>query len=103
MAEKMTINIPHKLTREEVKSRLENGFDKVQKQMGGIGATTEQSWSGNIMSFTAGAMGQNITGTMTLQEGNVLIEVDLPWLLAKLSGGISDKLKKGTQLLLDKK
>jgi len=103
MAEKITINIPHKLTREEARSRLENGFEKVQKNMSGVSATVEQNWNGDVMAFSAGAMGQNITGNLTLQDGNVLIEVDLPWILAKLSGVFSDKLKKGTQLLLEKK
>ncbi len=103
MAEKITVNVPHKLTRDGAKSRIESGFSKVQEQIAGKSVDVQQSWNGDVLTFSAGAMGQKITGTLTVQDENVLIEVDLPWILAKLSGGIQDKLKKGTQLLLDKK
>lgn len=103
MAEKITVNVPHKLTREMAKNRIENGFAKVQEQIAGKSVEVQQSWVGDVLNFSAGAMGQNITGKLTVSDDNVLIEVDLPWILAKLSAGIQDKLKKGTQLLLDKK
>lgn len=103
MAEKITVNVPHKLTREEARSRIDSGFGKVQEQIAGKAVTVDQTWTGDSMAFSAGAMGQNITGSLHLQENNVLIEVDLPWFLAKLSETVSEKLKKGTQLLLEKK
>lgn len=103
MAEKITVNVPHKLSREDARDRIDSGFGKVQEQIAGKAVSVDQTWNGDSMAFTAGAMGQNITGTLHVQESNVLIEIDLPWFLAKLSGGIADKLKKGTQLLLDKK
>ncbi len=103
MAEKITVNVPHKLTREVARSRIENGFAKVQEQIAGKSVDVQQTWEGDILHFSARAMGQKITGKLSVTDNNVLIEVDLPWILAKLSGGIQDKLKKGTQLLLDKK
>lgn len=103
MAEKITVNVPHKLTRETAKSRIESGFSKVQEQIAGKSVDIQQNWQGDNLLFSAGAMGQKITGKLTVFDDKVLIEVDLPWILAKLSGGIQDKLKKGTQLLLDKK
>ncbi len=103
MAEKITVNVPHKLTRETAKDRIESGFSKVQEQIAGKSVEIQQNWQGDNLLFSAGAMGQKITGKLTVFDDKVLIEVDLPWILAKLSGGIQDKLKKGTQLLLDKK
>lgn len=103
MAEKITVNVPHKLSREDARARIDRGFGKVQEQIGGKAMTVEQSWQGDVMDFQAGAMGQKITGKLHVQDSNVLIEVNLPWFLAKLSGSVQEKLKKGTQLLLDKK
>ncbi len=103
MAEKITINVPHKLTREDARRRIDSGFAKVQEQVTGKTLEMEQSWQGDTMQFTAAAMGQNITGRLNVEDTQVKIEVDLPWILAKLSGAFSDKLKKQTQLLLDKK
>ena len=103
MAEKITVNVPHKLDIEDARNRIEQGFDKVQEQIAGKSVDVTQSWTGDRMDFTAGAMGQKLTGNLQVQENNVLIEVDLPWFLAKLSNVVEEKLKKGTQLLLDKK
>ena len=103
MAEKITVNVPHKLTVEDARNRIEQGFDTVQEQIAGKSVDVTQTWNGNAMSFTAGAMGQKLTGKLQVQDKNVLIEVDLPWFLAKLSTVVQEKLKKGTQLLLEKK
>ncbi len=103
MAEKITVNVPHKLSREEVHSRIDSGFGKVQEQIAGKAVAVDQQWNGDTMNFSAGAMGQKLTGNLYVQDNNVLIEIDLPWFLAKLSGAVTEKLKKGTQLLLEKK
>ena len=103
MAEKITVNVPHKLSREDARARIDGGFSKVQEQIGGKAMTVSQEWSGDTMGFSAGAMGQKITGNLHVEDDHVMIEVDLPWFLAKLSNTVQDKLKKGTQLLLDKK
>lgn len=103
MAEKITVNVPHKLSRDEARQRIDSGFAKVQEQIAGKAVEVEQNWQSDTMSFRAGAFGQAITGTLKVLDDHVLIEVDLPWLLAKMSGVFRDKLKNGTQLLLDKK
>jgi len=103
MAEKITVNVPHKLGRADARTRIDQGFGKVQEQIAGKSVDVEQSWTGDVMNFKAGAMGQNITGNLEVFDDKVTIEIDLPWLLAKISGVVQDKLKKGTQLLLEKK
>ncbi|MFD0916962.1 polyhydroxyalkanoic acid system family protein [Pseudahrensia aquimaris] len=95
--------MPHKLTKEGAHEKIDKGFAKVQEQIGGKGVAVEQSWDGDIMSFTAGAMGQKLSGRLTVMDDKVHIEVDLPWLLAKLSGTVKEKLAQGTKLLLEKK
>jgi len=103
MAEKITVNVPHKLSRTEARARIDRGFGKVQQQIAGKSVNVSQNWNGDQMDFRAGAMGQSLTGKLSVKDNHVLIEVDLPWFLAKLSGIVEDKLKKGTTLLLDKK
>ena len=103
MAEKITVNVPHKHTRLEARTRIDQGFDKVQEQIGGKGVTVEQTWAGDRMDFVARAMGQKITGNLLVDDSQVRIDVDLPWMLKALSGTVQEKLKSGTQLLLEKK
>ena len=103
MAEKITVKMPHKLSRAEARDRIDKGFAKVQEQIAGKAVDVTQTWEGEVMNFKAGIMSQNITGKLNVLDDHVQIEVDLPWILAKISGVFEDKLKKGTQLLLDKK
>lgn len=103
MSEKITVNVPHKLSKEAAHAKIDSGFAKVQEQIGGKGVAVDQSWDGDVMNFTAGAMGQKLTGRLTVDDKNVHIEVDLPWLLAKLGGTVKEKLAQGTKLLLEKK
>ena len=103
MAEKITVNVPHKHTRMEAKSRIEGGFEKAQQQIAGKGVSVEQEWNGDRMDFRAGMMGQKVTGNLVVTDDHVVIEVDLPWMLRALSGKVQEQLKSGTQLLLEKK
>ena len=103
MAEKVTVNVPHQHTRLEARARIDQGFGKVQEQIGGKGVTVEQEWHGDRMDFVARAMGQKITGNLRVEDSQVSIEVDLPWMLKAMSGTVQEKLKSGTQLLLSKK
>ncbi len=102
MTETMTVYVPNKRSKAEARQRIEAGFDKVAEQLGGA-AQVEQVWEGDMMRFSAKAAGQTITGTLVVREDDIRIDVTLPWLLARLAGPISEKLKKDTQLLLDKK
>ena len=103
MSEAITIEVPHKLGQAEAQSRIENGFGKAEDQMGGMGVSIEHTWAENVMSFVATAMGQNVNGRLTVMETAVRIELDLPWMLAKLAAPFLDKLKAKTQVLLEDK
>jgi len=103
MAEKITLKVSHSLTLEEARQRIETGFEKVQQQALGKKVNLRQNWNGDEMDFEVGVMSQSITGTLLVGEKTVVIEINLPWFLAALSGSIEDKLHKSTQLLLDKK
>ena len=103
MAEKVTVNVPHQHTRLEARARIDQGFGTVQEQIGGKGVTVDQNWAGDRMDFAVHAMGQKITGNLLVEDAQVRIEVDLPWMLKALSGTVQEKLRSGTQLLLEKK
>ncbi|MEM9732413.1 MAG: polyhydroxyalkanoic acid system family protein [Pseudomonadota bacterium] len=107
MSEKITVNVPHKLGKDAARSRIDSGFAKVQQQVAGNAVEIQQSWSdggvGDRLDFTVGLMGQSLKGRLDVADNHVHVEVDLPWLLAKLAGPIREKLTKGTQVLLEKK
>ncbi len=103
MAETVSVTIPHRLTKDEARKRIEEGFERVTRQTTGRSVTVDQRWDGDRMDFSAGIMGQSITGKMTVRDAAVDLEIDLPWLLASMANLFKGRLKRETALLLEKK
>lgn len=99
MAETVTVTVPNRHTKEEARRRIDDGFAKAMDTLAGK-AEVKTAWKGDVMTFQAGALGQNVSGTLTITDDEVVIRISLPWILAKLAGPISQKLEKNTQLLL---
>ncbi len=60
-------------------------------------------WDGGRMTFSVGALGQNITGQLLVLADQVQIEVLLPGLLGTLAQAIRGRLERQGRLLLGKK
>lgn len=103
MAETINVEIPHRLTRAEAKHRLETGLAKIHEQIAGRAVAVDQSWTGDHMDFTAGMMGQKITGRLDVEDNVVRLEMDLPWLLASIANKLKGQIQKQGTLLLEKK
>lgn len=99
----ITITIPHKLGAAEARQRIDEGFEKLQRQFGGNLAEVEKRWKGDRLSFRAKAVGQVVSGWLDVGESQVKMEVFLPGLLGMLAGKIRGGLEKQGQLLLEKK
>lgn len=103
MTRPVRIDIPHELGVAEARRRIDDGFVRIERQLGaGIGRV-EKSWDGNRLNFHARVMGQAITGRLDVGERVVLMEIDLPAVLAMIANKITGRVKKEGQLLLEKK
>lgn len=103
MAETVSVTIPHRLSKDEARRRLEGGFQRVTEQMAGKAVSVDQTWDGDRMDFSARVMGQSITGKLMVRDASVDLEIDLPWLLASMANLFKGRLRKETTLLLEKK
>lgn len=106
MGRPVSVNLPHRLGRDEARRRIAEGFGNVQRQLaaGPLAAVAfQQQWEGDRLTFTGGALGQKITGRVDVRDDAVQIEVDLPEILAALAERVAGKLKGETQKLLEKK
>jgi putative polyhydroxyalkanoate system protein len=97
------ISIPHRLSREDARQRLETGFTDLRKQYGSSIAQMDDRWTGDHMDFKASAFGQSITGRVDVRDSSVDVEVDLPWLFAVLADKIKGQVVQAGQKLLEKK
>jgi len=101
MAKTISINIPHQLGAAEAKRRLEQGLAQLAGQIpGGDAKGFTQSWAGDVLNFSAVAMGQTINGVVQVLEDHARLDVTLPGLLGMAAGKIKDELSRRGQLLL---
>lgn len=104
MASPLSIRIPHQLGRAEARRRIESGFANLIGQVpGGGGGAVSQRWEGDCLSFGVALLGQTVTGSLTVHEAEVAMEIELPGILAMIGGRLREQVRKAGQLLLTKK
>ena len=103
VSEPVTASVPHRLGKEEATRRLKEGLRRTHGHFGPIATFEEEIWSGDTLHFRLRALGQRVPGRIEVMENTILIEVMLPWLLAKVAERIVPALRRETTLLLEKK
>ncbi len=103
MSKPLVVSIPHRLGKDEAVRRLKSGLANARTSFGSMMTITEESWSGNTLSFGAGLLGQRASGVIEVFDEHVQVEVQLPWILARLAEKARGLVQKQTQLMLEKK
>jgi putative polyhydroxyalkanoate system protein len=97
---RLTVTIPHQLSRAEARRRIQDQVAEVQRRQGGLLSRLDQRWSGDTLDFTAVALGQTLTGQVFVEDKVVRLEVVLPWMLAVLAGVVKQQIEqRGRELL----
>jgi putative polyhydroxyalkanoate system protein len=102
MAKTLTVSIPHNVTREEAKRRVIAGVASHKAKFAKM-AQVEDKWTGDTMDFKATAMGQSLTGRAEVTDSSVVINVDLPFMLAMMSGRIKGEIESEGRKMLEQK
>lgn len=103
MSKPLTVSIPHRLGKAEAVRRLQKGLSSVRTDFAHVFAVQEEAWSGDTLRFRISALGQVASGTVEVFEDHARLEVQLPWLLARIAEKASGLIKKRGQLMLEKK
>jgi hypothetical protein len=98
----ITISIPHQLHRTEARRRIEKGFAQIIHVLPGSAGTCSERWEGDRLIFSVGAMGQTVSGVVTVLDDAVTMEIDLPGVLGLIAAGLKGRIQKAGQLLLKK-
>lgn len=98
--QKLTISIPHQLTRAEARKRIEQHVGELNQQYAGALGRLEERWDGDTLHFTLVVTGATIPGQLFVEEHAVRVEVPLPWPLAMLAGSVQHAIEdQGRKLL----
>jgi hypothetical protein len=103
MSKPLVVSIPHRLGRDEAVHRLKSGLGSVRANFGHLFSVEEEIWSGEHLDFRVSALGQAATGTIDVADDHVVLEVALPWLLAKLAEAAQPLIRKEGTLMLERK
>jgi putative polyhydroxyalkanoate system protein len=96
----LTVSIPHQLSRQEAKRRVEELVANLQRQYGGMASRVEQNWTGDTMNFAVSAMGMSVTGEVVVADDVVRLDVALPFALAMLAGNVKQQIEEEGRKLL---
>jgi hypothetical protein len=97
----ITVTIPHRLTQDEARQRLQDGIAKLRTQFGGQATAIQETWTDNQLDFRLTAMGQTVTGRIDVMPSAVKLEVNLPWLLAAFANKIRPQIEQQGRKMLE--
>lgn len=100
MAKTITVSIPHRLTQDEVRNRVQQGIGQLRQQFAGQVADMQEQWTGNHLEFRFGILGQAVTGRLDVEPEVAVLNVDLPWMLAALAAKIRPQIEQQGRKLL---
>lgn len=103
MAKTFTMTLPHELTQDEARRRIEKGISDLRTSHGSKLAAVNERWTGNRLDFQVQAMGQNVAGRVDVLPEQIKIEVDLPWMFAMLASKFQKQVETEGRKLLEKK
>lgn len=96
----ITLSIPHRLSRDEARTRIQTTLAGLKTQHAARLANIEEQWSADHMDFRLAVMGQSITGRVDIRDSTVDLAIDLPWILAMLADKVRGEVQReGTKLL----
>jgi hypothetical protein len=103
MSQPLVVTIPHRLGKQEAARRLRSGLGLARTRYAHLLQVHEETWVENSLSLRVAALGQSANGVIEVAEDHLRLEVQLPWLLAKLGETIKGVVRREGTLLLEKK
>ena len=100
MARSISLTIPHKLTQAEVRSRIQKGIADAQRDHAGKFSKLEHNWNENHLNFDVGILGQTVTGAVDVNPADVVVHIELPWMLAAFADKIRPQIKAQADKML---
>ena len=88
---KINLEIPHTLSAEEARSRLEKFTEGLPKDQV---SDLEQSWNENTLTFSFKTFNIQISGDLTAEHEKMLVNLELPLAAMVFKGKIESEMRK---------
>jgi hypothetical protein len=91
---KFHLEIPHSLSAEEAKSRLERFIESLQAKFQDKVSDLDQSWNDNTLAFGFKTFGIKIAGAITALEDKLDVAGDIPFSAMMFKGKIESEIRE---------
>ena len=90
----LEMSIPHKLTREEARRRIQDLLPKMKNDYGDQIKNLHEEWNGDTGSFSFSVMGFAVSGTLTVKDASVDLDGSLPFAATFFKGKIKSVIEE---------
>jgi hypothetical protein len=97
---KFNLEVPHGLSADEAKSRLERFVESLKSQHGDKVSDLEQSWAGNTLSFAFKTFGFKIAGAIASLDKKLDVSGDIPFAAMMFKGKIESEIREQLSRLM---
>lgn len=90
----MRIAVPHHMTREEARRRVDQRLSGLLGQFGHHAEEMEHEWTGDTLRFKGKAKGFKVQGTVEVTDKEMILDAKLPLLAIAFEGKIKEAVEK---------
>lgn len=91
---KFGVRVPHTLTKEDARSRLERFIEVLTAKSGNQVSDLQQSWEGDTLKFGFKTYGIAINGGITVEDNDLSLAGDLPFAAMMFKGKIESEIRE---------
>jgi putative polyhydroxyalkanoate system protein len=89
---KFGLTVPHQLTKDEARSRLERLIEAIENKF--KVSDLEKSWDGDTLNFSAKTFGIQLKGGIAVTENELKLDGELPFAAMMFKGKIESDFKE---------
>ncbi len=97
---KFNFTVPHQLSAEDAKSRLERLADSFKAKYKDNLGDLQQGWEGDRLSFGFKTFGIKVSGKIDVADDAIAVEGDLPFSAMMFKGKIESEMRQQLERLL---
>jgi hypothetical protein len=98
---RLSLSVPHKLTPDEAKQRLQDKFAAAWAEHQSRVSNFHEEWRDHTLSFAFQAMGMAVSGTVAVEPQQVKVDAELPFAAMLFKGAIEQRLREEVSTLLN--
>jgi putative polyhydroxyalkanoate system protein len=97
---KFNVQVPHSLTREEARARLERFADRLQQKFQTQVSDLDQSWEDDTLRFRFKTYGIPLSGGIAVNDASLDVDGDLPFTAMMFRGKIESSIREELEKLV---